>query len=120
MSLEGRFGVPGDWDRGDYQLHLEGPDLDDLEKLSGLDLPDAESYEMDAHLGFNLDDYLKVDEFSASIGGSDLHGSLDWDIDAARPAIKINLASQRLDVDDMGLDESSPDRESPETEALDP
>ena len=109
--------MPGDWDRGDYQLHLEGPHLDDLEKLSGLDLPDTESYELDAHLGFDLDDYLKVDEFSASIGGSDLHGSLDWDIDAVRPAIKIRLASQRLDVDDMGLDESSPDRESPETEA---
>lgn len=118
LRLVGRVGDPGDWDHGQYQLHVEGPDLDDLEKLSGLDLPETESYELDAKVGFDLDDYLKIDEFTASIGSSDLSGSIDWDIDAERPAMKIRLASRQLDIDDMGLDEPSPKAGVPEREAL--
>ena len=118
LRLEGRFGVPGDWDRGNYQLHLEGSHLEDLERLSGFDLPDPEAYELDAQVAFDLEDYVKVDEFTASIGGSDLRGSINWDIDAARPAIKVRLASQTLDIDDMGLDEPSPETDARESEAL--
>jgi len=98
LRLVGRVGDPGDRDHGRYQLHLKGSDLDDLEKLSGLDMPDMESYALDAKVAFDLDDYLKVDEFSVSIGGSDLHGSIDWDIAAERPAMTIRLASQLLDI----------------------
>lgn len=110
FRIEGSVVDPGNWDRGEYQLHLEGPHLDDLEKLSGYPLPDAESLELDARIGFNLDDYLTVSEFTATIGDSDLHGSLDWDIDALRPAFKIRLESQQLDIDDMGLKDAASDK----------
>ncbi|MBT8428634.1 MAG: AsmA family protein [Gammaproteobacteria bacterium] len=114
LRLVGRVGDPGDWDHGRYQVHLEGPNVNDLETLSGLNLPEMESYALDAKVGFDFDDYVKVDEFTASIGNSDLRGSINWNIDAPRPAIKIRLKSRQLDIDDMGLDEPSPETETPQ------
>ena len=104
LQIQGNVVDPAALDRGEYQLHLEGPDTDDLEQIAGFPLPDAEQLELDAKVGFDLADYLNITEFTASIGDSDLQGSLEWDIDAPRPAFKIRFESQRLDIDDMGLD----------------
>jgi hypothetical protein len=107
LRVAGRVSAQTALDRGLYQVHIEGPDLDDLEALSGQALPDAEDYELEARVGFDLDDYLEVTEYSASIGDTDLKGTLNWDIDAPRPAIKMRLHSQRLDSEDLGFGDAA-------------
>jgi uncharacterized protein involved in outer membrane biogenesis len=103
LRIEGSVADPTDWGHGEYRLDLKGRHLDELETLSGYTLPEAGPYELGANIRFNLDEYLEVDDLTARIGASDIHGYLRWDMGASRSVIKVRLDSQRLDVGDMGM-----------------
>ncbi|MGB5726314.1 MAG: AsmA family protein, partial [Thiogranum sp.] len=74
LRVEGSLADPTDWGQGECRLALKGRHLDDLETLSGYALPDAGPYKLGANIRFKLDEYLAVSDFSAQIGGSELHG----------------------------------------------
>jgi uncharacterized protein involved in outer membrane biogenesis len=105
LRVEGSLADPTDWGQGEYRLVLKGQHLDDLETLSGYALPDAGPYKLAANIRFKLDEYLAVSDFSAQFGGSELHGSLRWDMSTPRPVVKVRLESQQLDAGDLGIAE---------------
>jgi len=103
LRVEGRVADPTDWRQGEYRLALKGRQLDQLETLSGYPFPAAGPYKLAAKFLFKLDDYLAVSDFSAQLGDSDLHGNLRWNMRTPRPAIKVRIESQRLDVGELGI-----------------
>lgn len=85
----------------DLQLALSGADLEDLYPLLGLALPPTPPYELDGHF-FRDGTAWHYDDFSGRVGDSDLAGDANVDISGARPYLRANLASGRLDLDDLG------------------
>ncbi len=104
LRVAGNIANPLDWRHGEYRLDLKGRRLKDLETLSGYPLPATEPVELGANIRFNLDDYVELDELSGHFGTSDLQGSLRWDMNAPRSAIRMRLESQHLYAGDMGID----------------
>ena len=103
LRVQGSVADPTDWHQGAYRLALKGRRLDDLETLSGYALPEAGPFKLGANIRFRLAEYLAVSDFTAHIGGSELHGNLRWDMDTPRPVIKVRLESQQLNAGDLGI-----------------
>ena len=103
LRVEGSVADPTDWHQGAYRLALKGRHLDDLETLSGYALPESGPFKLGANIRFRLDEYLAVSDFTAHIGGSELHGKFRWDMDTPRPVIKVRLESQQLNAGDLGI-----------------
>lgn len=85
----------------DLQLALSGADLEDLYPLLGLALPPTPAYDLDGHF-FRDGTTWHYDGFSGRVGDSDLAGDANVDTGGARPYLRANLRSGKLDLDDLG------------------
>jgi uncharacterized protein involved in outer membrane biogenesis len=103
LRVEGSVADPSDWHHGEYRLDLKGRQLDDLETLSGVTLPEAGPYELSANIRFSLDEYVTVSDLTGQLGASDIHGNLHWDIGTPPSVIKVRLESQHLDAGELGI-----------------
>ena len=84
----------------DLKLMLTGQNLEHLYPLLGIALPPTPPYRLDGR--FTRDgDTWHYDDFTGKVGDSDLGGSASITVGRERPLLKANLASKRLDFDDL-------------------
>jgi uncharacterized protein involved in outer membrane biogenesis len=102
LRIEGSLADPADWHQGEYRLDLSGRQLDKLETLTGITLPEAGPYEVGANIRFSLNEYLTVSDLSAQLDDTDISGKLHWDMSTSPSAIKVRLDSQHIDARDVG------------------
>lgn len=88
----------------DLELALRGKNLADLYPLIGVVTPDTPPFALDGRLTRDLADKRTTwhyDGFTGKVGDSDLSGSAAVTTGGARPLLKANLQSRRLDLDDL-------------------
>lgn len=88
----------------DLKLALRGQDMEDLYPLIGIVTPPTPPYALDGRLTRDIDGGRTVwryDGFSGKVGDSDLAGSAAVTTGGARPFLRANLVSKRLDFDDL-------------------
>ena len=84
----------------DLQLALSGADMEDLYPLIGVVTPSTPPYQLDGR--FTRDNTTwHYDNFKGVVGDSDLSGDASVDTGRARPFLRANLVSRRLDFDDL-------------------
>lgn len=91
----------------DLALSITGQNLDDLFPLIGVALPPTPPYALNGRFTRTIDAPMrstwKYDGFSGTVGDSDLSGSAHVSAGGkARPYLKADLRSARLDLDDLG------------------
>lgn len=99
LVADGAITRPFDLGRFTSTLSLQGRNLNDLYLLTGVTLPNTPPYRLSGNL--TRDDALwTFNDFSGRVGASDLSG--DVRVDASdRLRVDAQLASQRLDIDDL-------------------
>jgi AsmA family protein len=104
-------------DRFDLNFELSGDDLEDLYRLFDVALPSTPPYTLDGRLSRDGPRWSYRD-FSGTLGDSDLSGDARIDFSGERPAFRAELASKRLDFDDLApLVGGAPDPEETASEA---
>ncbi|WP_181168219.1 AsmA family protein [Cognatiluteimonas lumbrici] len=97
----------------DLQLALSGEDLADLYPLLGIALPPTPPYSLDGHFTRDIEGKRTTwhyDGFTGTVGDSDLRGDASVTTGGARPFLRANLASKKLDFDDLaGFVGAAPD-----------
>jgi uncharacterized protein involved in outer membrane biogenesis len=81
-------------------FELRGADLADLYEFTGIVLPVTPPYELQGRLSRNGTRF-SYDDFSGTVGDSDLSGSAQFDLGGERPKLTANLTSRLLDFDDL-------------------
>lgn len=103
----------------DLKLALSGKNLEDLYPLLGLALPPTPPYALDGRLTRDIEGKRTTwhyDRFSGKVGDSDLAGSASVTTGGARPYLRANLVSRKLDFDDLaGFVGGAPDAGGGET-----
>ena len=90
-------------------MQLEGANLQDLYPLLGIALPDTPAYTVDGRLG-REGNVWTYQEFSGTVGDSDLGGDVTVTTGGERPHFRGDLVSTLLDFDDLaGLVGGAPD-----------
>ncbi|WP_249027630.1 AsmA family protein [Xanthomonas cucurbitae] len=84
----------------DLQMALSGQDMQDLYPLTGVAIPSTPPYTLDGRLRRN-GDVWRYEKFTGTAGDSDLSGSAEIDLRNKRPFLRADLASKRLDFDDL-------------------
>ena len=85
----------------DLRLTLAGQNLNDLDKISGMKLPETPPYKLNGRLRHEGNDWI-FDPFEGRIGASDIGGALTFQQAKPRPLMKANLKSKLLDIGDLG------------------
>ncbi len=88
----------------DLKLALSGKNLEDLYPLLGLALPPTPPYSLDGRLTRDIDGKRTTwhyDRFTGKVGDSDLAGSASVTTGGARPYLRGDLVSRKLDFDDL-------------------
>ena len=82
------------------QFALAGKNLADLYPLIGVAIPPTPPYALDGRLRRDGTRWLYQD-FTGKVGDSDLAGDASVDTGGARPYLRADLVSKRLDFDDL-------------------
>jgi uncharacterized protein involved in outer membrane biogenesis len=88
----------------DLQLALAGQDMADLYPLLGIVTPNTPPYKLDGRLTREISagqHTWHYDNFHGVVGDSDLAGDASLKVGGPRPFLRANLASKRLDFDDL-------------------
>jgi len=85
----------------DMQLAIRGDSLAALFPLIGIAQPETRPYAFAGHL-VRTGSMWRYQKFAGRIGNSDLAGSMQIDLDRARPFMHGDLVSERLEFDDLG------------------
>lgn len=89
----------------DLRLALSGQDLADLYPLIGVATPPTPPYALDGRLTRDIAGARTTwhyDDFTGKVGDSDLGGRASVETGGARPYLRADLRSRRLDFDDLG------------------
>jgi uncharacterized protein involved in outer membrane biogenesis len=84
----------------DLQMALSGQDMEDLYPLIGVAMPSTPPYTLDGRLRRD-GDVWRYETFTGTAGDSDLAGTAEIDLRNKRPFLRADLASKRLDFDDL-------------------
>lgn len=93
----------------DVDLRLQGADLARLNDFIGLPLPATPPYRLDGHLRREGQTW-QFANFNGRVGDSDLAGYVSVDLAEARPMLRADLTSTRLDFDDLAPFVGAPPR----------
>ena len=85
----------------DLKLKLAGQNLKDLNKLSGMVMPDTPPYTVTGRLRHGGEEWI-FDPFSGRMGDSDIGGTVNYSKGGKRPLFKAMLRSKVLDFNDLG------------------
>ncbi len=92
------------------QIELAGASLDGLEALTGIPLPPTPPFRLAAATSFEAG-VVKLAGLQGQLGSSDLRGDLALDLTGPRPVLAGELASEKLDLQDLaGFIGSQPGR----------
>ncbi|WP_425511564.1 AsmA family protein [Xanthomonas cannabis] len=84
----------------DLQMALSGQDMEDLYPLTGVAMPSTPPYTLDGRLRRD-GEVWRYEKFTGTAGDSDLSGTAEVDLRNKRPLLRADLASKRLDFDDL-------------------
>ncbi|QOY22636.1 AsmA family protein [Xanthomonas citri] len=84
----------------DLQMALSGQDMEDLYPLIDVAMPSTPPYKLDGRLRRD-GDVWRYEKFTGTAGDSDLSGTAEIDLRNKRPFLRADLASKRLDFDDL-------------------
>jgi uncharacterized protein involved in outer membrane biogenesis len=101
VELQGIFRDPVKVKGIDATLKLSGDNMADLFYLTSIPLPPTPPYTLSGHLG-KEDEVWSFEKFKGKVGDSDLAGDLTYDTGGERGFLKASLASQKMDLDDLG------------------
>ncbi|POA47397.1 AsmA family protein [Pseudomonas sp. MPR-ANC1] len=100
IELAGTLTDPLNLGALDLRLKLAGASLGNLYPLTGVTLPDTPPYATDGHLIAKLHDAgganFTYEKFNGKIGGSDIHGDLNYVASQPRPKLSGALLSNQL------------------------
>jgi len=99
--VKGQVNQPFHLDRFTAQVDVSGPTLSDLYFLTGLVLPSTPAYHLTMAVERNDTDY-RLNDISAVLGKSDLHGNLTVDTSQKIPSLAGKMASRVLTFSDLG------------------
>ncbi len=85
----------------DMRLELRGDSLAQLFPLLGIALPETRAYSTSGHLVRRMAQW-RYEQFSGTVGDSDLSGTLQVVTGGTRPALTGELVSLVLDLEDLG------------------
>lgn len=85
----------------DMQVTLHGDSLGQLYPLFRIAVPETRPYVISGHL-VHEGKLWRYEKFSGHIGHSDIAGHMQLDVAGARPFLRGDLASQKLDIADLG------------------
>lgn len=85
----------------DFQLQLAGASLKELNKVTGIVLPDTPPYRVAGHLKHEANKW-HFTGFRGKVGDSDLAGDVVYTKLEPRPHFHATLTSKLLDFDDLG------------------
>ncbi len=85
----------------DFKLSVEGKNMADLAALVGKPVPALGPYTVEGQLKGDPGATLTLSDFAATVGGSDLSGTMTVDLRHHVPSIDATLKSTRLDVADF-------------------
>lgn len=85
----------------DLAIELQGKTMSELYDVIGLAFPETSPYKTKGRL-VKGDHTMAYEKFSATVGESDLAGSLHFDLGGKRPFMKGELNSKRLNLADLG------------------
>jgi len=85
----------------DMRLALRGESLAQLYPLLGIAFPETRAYTTNGHIVRNANTW-RYEKFSGRFGASDIAGSLQVETGGERPAMKAELVSGVLDIEDLG------------------
>ena len=124
MAVEGSMTAPKGLASLDVRLKLAGSSLADLNALFGLALPGTPPYTTEGRLLGMLDggeDRWIYEDFTGTVGESDLRGTLEYRKGGERPLLAGKVASDLLHFRDLGpligMDTSAEDEEAPADDA---
>ncbi|MYM23752.1 AsmA family protein [Duganella sp. FT135W] len=105
ISFEGTLTKPASLAALDVQLKLSGPSMARLYGLTGVLLPETPPFATAGHLTGNLGanaSHWIYDQFTGTVGRSDIGGKLDFKTGAPRPVLSGTVQSKLLQVADLG------------------
>ena len=85
----------------DFMVDIKGADAAELFPLFGIVLPPTAPYHLAGHLTYENERW-HFDDFSGTMGESDLHGNALWDKSGERPKLTAVLLSKQLRFVDLG------------------
>jgi uncharacterized protein involved in outer membrane biogenesis len=119
LDVESRVSLPIERSELDLSLSLAGRSLESASPLFEYELPPIGPYRLTSRLHFTPRDY-RFSDFDLRIGQSRLQGSGRLDLRGTRPRIELELASDRIQVDDFAAafetsagDETESDERAP-------
>lgn len=101
VSLVGTVRNPMALEGADLKLQLSGSDMALLSELLGLPLPRTPNYQLAGQLDF-VDGRVRLRDFNARVGNSDLAGTIEVDPKVEPPEMVAHLTSRRVDLADLG------------------
>jgi len=101
IDAKGSLAKPFDLGKMQVAATFVGQDLADLYYLTGLALPNTPPYRLSGDIGRDVDDW-RINNLAGKIGDSDLHGKLTVDASGERPYLTGDIASRKLNFDDLG------------------
>lgn len=101
INVEGTFKDPIKLAGVDAALKVMGNNMADIFYLTAIPLPPTPPYRLEGQLT-KTDGVWGYKDFKGKVGGSDLSGSLSYDISGERGFLKANLVSNVMDSEDLG------------------
>jgi AsmA family len=101
LRVNGQLVNPEDLRSLDLLLSLGGRDLSQLYAIFGLPFPPTPEYQLDGRLRY-ADRVWSLMRFTGRVGRSDVSGDFLVDRKPARPFMRADLTSERLDMRDLG------------------
>jgi hypothetical protein len=101
VSLIGSITDPTALQGTDLKLRLAGPDMALLGPLTGLPMAKTPSYLIAGQLELSRQ-HVRLRDFAARVGSSDLRGTIDVNPDTDPPDMVAELTSRRVDLADLG------------------
>jgi uncharacterized protein involved in outer membrane biogenesis len=112
VAVSGSVADPRTFSDLDIDVLLEGPNLGRLGEILQLGLPDTPPYRLAGNL--THDGALwRLGSLDGRIADSDIHGSTVIDLRDERPRIAVELQSNKLDFDDLGVLVGEPPQVAP-------
>ncbi|MBC3917956.1 AsmA family protein [Undibacterium sp. CY18W] len=105
MAIAGTLTDPKSLAGIDLQLTLGGASMADLYPLTGVLLPETPAYAIKGRLMGKKVNALwnwRYQDFSGTVGGSDVAGSLQYQQQQPRPLLSGTITSQQLRLEDLG------------------
>lgn len=101
LKVDGTITDPTKLSDLDATMELEGPSTGELFVLLNIPAPETPPYHVKGHL-LHKDKSWTYENFTGTIGGSDIAGTVGVDTSHPRMFVKADLLSQKLDLNDIG------------------